>query len=189
MGAEPTCLAYDPGMTRFGTDYHVARPTGRCAATGQPLEPGHACIATLCEQPDAEGLERRDYSAEAWADGLRPDGLFSYWRSVVPRPDDARGGLVDDEVLRDLFERLATDERPQRVAFRFVLGLILMRKRHLKFVGRVEAEEDGRPERWLMKYKGAEPHDPPIEVVNPRLSDDDVRDLTDQLSEILRSEL
>ena len=32
-------------MTRFGTDYHVARPTGRCAATGQPLEPGVACIA------------------------------------------------------------------------------------------------------------------------------------------------
>ena len=96
--------------------------------------------------------------------------------------------MVDDEVLRDLFERLASDERPQRIAFRFVLALILMRKRYLKFVGR-QAVEGEETERWLMRHKGAEPNDPPVEVINPHLSDDDVRDLTEQLSEILQSEL
>ena len=178
-------------MSRFGADYHVARPTGLCAATEQPLEPGAACIATLCESPDdAEALVRRDYSLAAWEDGVRPAGLFSYWRTIVPQANDRRGALVDDEVLQDLFERLATDARPQRVAFRFVLGLILMRKRLLRFAGRLEAGSGGvEHERWLLKPRGAEPDDPPLEVVNPRLSDDDVRELTGQLSEILQSEL
>lgn len=179
---------YDPGMSRFGSEYHISRPTGQCAATDQLLPPGAVCIATLCENPEDDSLVRRDYSLEAWEDGVRPEGLFSYWKAIVPQPNDRRGGLVDDEVLRDLFERLANDERPQRISFRFVLALILMRKRYLKFVGR-QAVEGDRAERWLMRHKGAEPDDPPIEVINPHLSDDDVRDLTEQLSEILQSEL
>ncbi|MCZ6835897.1 MAG: hypothetical protein O7G85_09000 [Planctomycetota bacterium] len=177
-------------MTRFGANYQVARPTGRCAATDEPLVPGNACMATLCENPEDESLIRRDYSISAWEDGVRPEGLFSFWKSVIPEATDKKGALVDDDVLRDLFERLATDDRPQRVAFRFVLGLILMRKRWFKFVGRIEAGVDGvSQERWLMKPKGAEPEDPPLEVINPRLSDEDVMELTEQLSEILQSEL
>ena len=181
-------IDYDPGMSRFGSEYHISRPTGQCAATDIPLTPGGACIATLCENPEDDSLIRRDYSLKAWEDGVRPEGLFSYWKAIVPQPNDRQGGLVDDEVLRDLFERLASDERPQRIAFRFVLALILMRKRYLKFVGR-QAVEGEETERWLMRHKGAEPNDPPVEVINPHLSDDDVRDLTEQLSEILQSEL
>ena len=147
-------------------------------------------MATLADHPEDDNLVRRDFSMSAWEDGVRPEGLFSFWKTLVPHPDDRTGRLVDDEVLKEIFERLADDERPQRIAFRFVLALILMRKRHLKFVGRIEADADGGvAERWLVKPKGSEPDDPPLEVVNPRLSDDDVRELTEQLSEILQSEL
>ena len=41
-------IDYDPGMSRFGSEYHISRPTGQCAATDIPLTPGGACIATLC---------------------------------------------------------------------------------------------------------------------------------------------
>ena len=173
-------------MSRFGTQYQVARPTGVCAETGEPLEPGQACIATLCERPDDEGFDRCDFSIAAWEAGARPERLFSFWKTVIPSADQKQRVLVDDQVLTDLFERLADDERPQRVAFRFVLGLILLRKRELKFVGRSGTGED---ERWLMTPRKSDPETPPLEVVNPHLSDDDVRELTDQLSEILQSEL
>ena len=82
-------------MSRFGSDYHVARPTGHCAATGQPLEPGSPCIATLCENDEDDSLQRKDYSLEAWEDGARPEGLFSYWKTRVPEPTDRRGGSSD----------------------------------------------------------------------------------------------
>ena len=62
-----------------------------------------------------------------------------------------------------------------------------MRKRKLKFVGRVGTEGD--IERWQLRPRPVDVDAEPIEVVNPRLSDDNVRELTSQLSEILQSEL
>lgn len=174
-------------MSRFGSQYQVSRPTGVCAATGEPLEPGTPCVATLCEREEDEGFDRFDYSVGAWESGARPERLFSHWKTTVSRPEEKRKLLVDDEVLLDLFERLAADERPQRIAFRFVLALILMRKRLLKFVGREEGEGE-RPERWLFRRKGDEPESEPVEVINPHLSDDDVRELTAQLGEILEGD-
>ena len=105
-------------MSRFGTSYQVARATGVCAATGEPLEPGSPCVATLCERPEDDGFDRKDFAPAAWESGARPDGLFSYWRTSVPDRNESRRMLLDDAVLMDLFERLADDERPQRVAFR-----------------------------------------------------------------------
>jgi len=174
-------------MSRFGTQYHVSRPTGLCEATGRTLEPGTVCIATLCEREEDDGFDRKDFSVEAWEEGRRPQRLFSFWRTRVPSADDKRRVLVDDEVLMDLLNRLGEDDRPQRVAFRFVVALILMRKRQVRFVGRTNAGGAGA-ERWCFLPKGAARDETPIEVVNPHLSDDDVRELTAQLGEILQGE-
>jgi len=177
-------------MSRFGTDYHIARSTGHCWATGQPMPPGSPCIAAIVERTGEEGFDRVDVSMAAWESGARPAGLFSFWKNVVPAPDAKPKLLVDDTVLMDVFERMAADDRPQRQAFRFVLALILMRKKLLKFVGR---KGEGPDERWLLLPRGTaggtETERTPIEVANPQLSDDDVRTLTDQLGEILQGEL
>lgn len=181
---------YDPDMSRFGTQYQVSRPTGRCAHTGEAMAPGTSCIATLIERSDDDGFDRLDFSIEAWEEGVRPAGLFSYWKTIVPDAEKKEKLLVDDQVLLDLFERLAHDDRPQRLAFRFVLGLILMRKRLLKQIGRTTKIE-GETARavWLLRMKGAEPESPPMELVDPALDEDDIRALTEQLGEILNSEL
>lgn len=179
-------------MSRFAVDYQIARPTGLCAATGRPLEPETVCIATLCEREEDEGFDRLDFSEQAWESGERPPRLFSYWKTVVPHPEEKKNPLVDDEVLLDLFTRLGADDRPQRQAFRFVLGLILMRKRLLKFEGRVTepaGEDAADQEFWLVRAKGDDPESEPMRVLNPHLTDDDVRELTEQLSEILQGEL
>ncbi len=186
--ADDVAGGYDSLMTGLGSHYHIGRPTGVCAATGDALAPGDAFIATLAERDEDDGFDRHDYALEAWENGARPERLFSYWRTVVPDPEDPKDdALIDDDVLIALFERLAEDERPQRIAFRFVLALILMRKRLLKYVGR-ETDDEGGDERWLMYPKGVKAPEPPLEVVNPHLSDEDVRDLLDQLGEILRGE-
>ncbi len=172
-------------MSRYGAEYRVARPTGVCAGSGERLEPGTVCVATLCEIAGEEGFERRDYSVAAWEAG-RPDGVLGFWKTTVPDPRARRRILVDDAVLLDLFESLAGDTRRRRVAYRFILCLILMRKKLLKYAGRTGKDEN---ERWLMLPKGSTADAKPIEVVNPRLTDEDVRELTDQLSEVLQGEL
>ena len=172
-------------MSRYGAEYRVARPTGVCAGSGETLEPGTVCVATLCEIAGEEGFERRDYSVAAWEAG-RPDGVLGFWKTTVPDPRARRRILVDDAVLLDLFESLDGDTRRRRAAYRFILCLILMRKKLLKYVGRAGKDDN---ERWLMLPKGSTADQKPIEVVNPRLTDEDVRELTDQLSEVLQGEL
>ncbi|MHC4946867.1 MAG: hypothetical protein ACYTG1_01200 [Planctomycetota bacterium] len=174
-------------MSRFGGEYQVARSTGVCAETGRPLEAGAPCVAALCEREAEEGFERLDFALEAWESGARPPRLFSFWRTTVPEAGQPRRLLVDDEVLVDIFERLADDDRPQRIAFRFVLALILMRKRILRPAGRTTAS-DGTA-RWRVRPRGAAPETPPVEVIDPGLGDEDIRELTEQLGEILQAEL
>jgi hypothetical protein len=143
-------------------------------------------MATLCELADEQGLERKDLSLEAWEAGHRPERLFSNWKTTVPEPSKRQKLLIDDDVLVDLFERLADDEREQRIAFRFVLGLILLRKRRMRFIERSRDTEGVAS--WTLKYRGA-PDAPSVKVVDPELSDEDVHELTEQLGEILQAEL
>ncbi|MCA9283915.1 MAG: hypothetical protein KDA22_01780 [Phycisphaerales bacterium] len=170
----------------MSSTYAIGRHTGICAATGAVLAPGTPCVAALCEEPEGDGLVRRDYAIAAWDSGQRPPRLFSCWRTVVPEPDAPRRMLVDDQTLVDIFERLEGDERPQRLAFRFVLGLILLRKRLLRQVGR---ERRGDREAWLMLPRGAVEGERPVEVIDPRLGEDDIRTIGEQFSEILQTDL
>ncbi len=173
-------------MSRFGSDYQVTPPTGQCAETGIELPPGQACMATLCDDPESGGFRRLDYSLDAWAQGHRPEGLFGYWRMTIPTSQSDHRPFVDDEVLMEIFEQLGDDPTEQRVAFRFVLALILIRKRLLRFDGRAESDSDGQ-EIWLLKKRGQDMSG--FEVVNPQLTDDDVQALTDQLGQVLRGDL
>jgi len=137
------------------------------------------------------GLTGSIFSLDSWEGGQRPDRLFSFWKTEVPSDSSKKRLLVDDVVLFDMFERLADDDRPHRTAFRFVLALILMRKRKLRFVGR-QSDESGDGdgiEYWLFQPRPAIPDQAPMSVLNPHLNDDDVRELTGQLTEILQSDL
>lgn len=175
-------------MSRYGSDYRVGRATGVCASSGVVLQPGDECIATLCERDEDDGFDRIDYCTSEWESGSRPERLFSYWRTIVPASDAKEKILVDDTVLMDLFERLGEDTREQRIAFRFILALILMRKRLLRYVRRGDVVE-GQNEIWFMRVKGSDPDSPHIEVINPQLSEEDIRELSDQLTEVLQGEI
>ncbi|MCH2142240.1 MAG: hypothetical protein MK077_04500 [Phycisphaerales bacterium] len=173
-------------MAQTDGRYQVARSTGRCSATDRVLEPGTPCIATLCDEAEGDGLMRVDFSIEAWDDGQRPDGLFSFWRTVIPDAKPDTRVLVDDDVLLDLFDRMAEDERSQRIAFRFVLGLVLLRKRRLTFDSREEVDGDVI---WHMRARGSGATGGPWRVIDPGLDDDDVIALHEQLGEILHGDL
>lgn len=172
-------------MTRFGTTHGVSRPTGCCAATDEVLVAGTTAMATLCERDEDEGFDRVDYALEAWERGERPPRLFSHWHFIVPDADAKPGLVIDDAVLLDIFERLDGDQRPRRIAFRYILALVLMRKRQLKLEGREEGKDGG--ETWLMRFRGVDGE--PTRVLNPGINEDEIRDLGEQLCEVLQGDL
>lgn len=204
-------------MSQFNSSaYDIQRPTGQCAVTGKVLEPLELYVATLVENPETDDLVRVDVSAEAWEAGDRPERVFSYWKAVVPEPTEKKKMFVDDGVLMNLIHRLADAEQPQRIAFRFVLTLIMMRKKLVRYdtteyrdsapPAKSEAEaqsdaqdspEPAKEEWWILTEKvdlakgpmGKWNESSQIQVMNPQLDDEGIAQVTDQLNEILQAEL
>jgi hypothetical protein len=171
-----------PGRPAAGSGggYEVARPQGQCVVCQAALGPGQQFMAALQETPS--GFARLDCCRACW-DPARHSGLVAFWQTTMPAAEARRKMFVDDGVLCDLFERLAAVEEPAKVNFRFVLGLILMRKKLLTYES--TGQRDGR-EVWVVRVKGrAEP----LEMVNPHLGEEQVREVSGQLGEILNQEM
>ena len=161
--------------------YAVGRPVGRCSISGNEIVPGDAFMAMLTETP--AGLERLDVALDHWPQ-VDPAAALAYWRAVMPKPDAVkRKPFVDDEVLTQLFERLADTDEPHKVHFRFVLGLILMRKRILAY----EASDhvDGH-DVWVVRRRG---QDARLMLRNPHLTEEQVAAVSSQLGQIMNEEL
>ena len=62
-----------------------------------------------------------------------PLGAVAYWAGRVPPADNPKTPRVNENLLFDCFDHLAGDADPARVNFRYVVALLLMRKRRLKF--------------------------------------------------------
>ena len=174
--------------------YDIQRSTGQCAFSGCKFEPGQAYMATLVEVNElgtastAGGfsLKRLDVSMDAWQAGQRPEEVFCYWKTIVPVGEPKKKLFVDDEVLISLFDRLAGSDQQQRIAFRFLLALLLMRKKILKYEGSQKRPADqGDHEWWQMRLKG---RDDTIDVLNPQLDEEKLQQVRDQLGQILETD-
>jgi hypothetical protein len=177
----PAVKSEAPQTSAKPGQYEIGRPAGVCAVTGQQILPGERFMAALRETPT--GLERLDIAIGAWESFDRTN-LLAFWQTIQPEANKAKKLLVDDSVLMELFERLADAAEPAKVSFRFVLGLILMRKRLLAYES--THHDDAGRDVWRVRLKGREQ---PLEMVDPKLSEDQYGDVTQQLGQILNSEL
>ena len=160
--------------------YDVPRPAGKCAVSGRQITPGEKFIAAVRETPT--GLERLDITLEHWQGFNRKD-LLGFWQTTMPRPEEKKKLFVDDEVLCSLFERLSEATEPAKLNFRFVLGLILMRKRLVIYDG--TRHDDGR-DVWIVRMKGK---DDRLDLIDPKLDEQQMSEVSQQLGQILNEEL
>ncbi len=169
-------------------EYDIAKTQGQCSACEKELLPDEEYTATLVEAPpDAEEeFERRDYCGACWqARGeSADDGTYCVWQARVPQPQEKKKLFVDDELLVNFFQRLEGDEEPGRIDFRFVLALILMRKKLLIY-DRMTRNDDGT-ETWAMRLRGT---DETHEVLNPQMDEEKIAAVSEQLGQILEGEL
>ncbi|QOV90536.1 hypothetical protein [Humisphaera borealis] len=128
------------------------------------------------------GIERIDVSLGCWDQADKTD-LLASWQSVMPRAEEKRKLLVDDEVLCTLFERLADATEPAKQNFRFVLGLILMRKRMVIYDQ--TRREEGR-DIWVVRMKGRQDT---LELIDPKLNAEQTLEVSQQMGQILNEEL
>lgn len=118
-----------------------------------------------------------------WEGFLFKNQLIAHWLATMPAHEQKKKLFVDDEVLLTVFERLQETTEPTKLRFRFVLGLILMRKRLVIYESQ---HDEGATNLWTVRLRGREGT---MELVNPHLSEDQVGDVAAQLNEILSSDL
>lgn len=157
------------------TDYHIQPPTRRCVATGRELQAGERYFTALVEAGDH--FQRQDFAAEAW--NGPPSGAFSYWVGKVPATTEHHKPKFDDTLLEECFERLENPTETGRVNFRYVLALLLIRRKRLRFdeTRQIAGEEcliltcprSGR--RW--------------EVINPKLTDGEMKEVQNEVFQVL----
>lgn len=160
-------------------DWEIKKTLGECCGTGRKFDVKEEYYAALLLTE--EGFERRDYSAEFW-DSQKPDA-YCFWKTKMADPGQKKQLFINDEMLMAFFERLENETEEEKVNFRFVLTLILMRKRKLKYDS---SKTDNGRELWTLKVTSEQRT---VEVVNPHLTEDKITELSSQMGQILQVDL
>jgi hypothetical protein len=160
-------------------EYKIESSARRCATCERPFGVGEEYYSAVVETEEEARLARRDFCPACW----QPDTqtFFSFWKTSVPAPEPTRGPrLIDFTRLLGLFERLGESEDGENLRFRYVLALVLMRKRRLRLVSLRRL--GGRAEVLTLREVGG---DRQHTVRNPGLSDEEIQGAADRLREIL----
>jgi hypothetical protein len=159
------------------TEYAIQPLSLRCSQTGRELKPGEAYYSVLSESPG--GFVRTDYCVEAWVGP--PAGAIGFWRSVVSQGIKERRTVIDASVLMDCFVRLADTDDPYKRNFRFILALLLLRRKALKLVGSIR--EDGVDLLILRAPAGSNEY----RVIDPDLSEEQLAAMQSEVEKVLQS--
>lgn len=126
-------------------DYEVQRSARHCSVTGREFGPGDVFYSVLTT--DGATLCRTDYSPEAWQGP--PAECVGWWKSQIPDRTSARKHWAPNDVMLQFWDELA--EQPDRQDMRYVLTLLLVRRR----VFRLEEEKNNATDGdmpWLTVY-------------------------------------
>jgi hypothetical protein len=155
------------------TEYQFEANTRRCAASGRDLRPGDSFYTVLQE---AEGkFQRKDYSSDAWQGP--PAGTFSFWAGRIPEDGAVRRPPIDDDMLLDCLERLEGDA--SRVHFRYVVALLLLRRRRLRLE---QTCKQGDAETLVLKCARTRRQ---YRILNPQLSESEMSDAQKAVLDVL----
>ena len=160
-------------------EWEIKKTLGECCGTGRKFEVGEEYFAALIETD--EGFERRDFSLEFWQQE-KPE-VYCYWKTKIADSEQKKKLFVDDDMLMTFFERLAEETDREKINFRFVLTLVLMRKRILKYDS--SELKDGR-EIWKLRVTGEKRM---VEVADPHLAEDQIEQLSSQIGQILQIDM
>lgn len=106
-------------------EYKINRTTRKCHVSDRSLQPGETYYSVVSEHD--EEFKRIDIAADAWTGP--PEHCIGYWKNRVPRPEEKKRELAPPEVLIELLRSMT---EPPQTKMRYLLALMLMRKRHLR---------------------------------------------------------
>ena len=163
----------------LATEWNVARHGEDCAGCGHTFDV-HETFDAVLYPGKRQGFERLDYCTNcAPAEAPAPVGQ---WKARRPPPAEPKSQPFDREAMYEFFLRMDDAATAEKQQFRFVLALLLWRKKLLKFDD-TGVDDEGR-EVWNFKL----PREGSVRsVVKPDLDEDQIETLSAQLEALLIS--
>jgi hypothetical protein len=159
-------------------DFEVVKSTRTCAGSGREIAAGEAYYTVLSK--DGAQVKRQDYSAEAWQGP--PEDAIGWWKSVMPaREGSKKQKLAPSEVMLQLFAEL--EDSPEQYDLRYVLTLLLIRRRLMRLEETVQDDEANPGAETMVLYCPRDEQTYRVRVVDP--SEPRVAEIQDYLGKLL----
>jgi hypothetical protein len=122
-------------MLKGGTmlsEWQIKSRAHACARSQAPFSEGDVIYTLLFR--DESGFRREDISEQAWRschESVRP---FSFWKSIYENPSPPPPEPLPKESVETHLRQLIQEDQPEKANARYVLALMLERKKTLKQV-------------------------------------------------------
>ncbi|MDD5557585.1 MAG: hypothetical protein PHN82_10120 [bacterium] len=169
----------------MAAEWSVLKRARRCLACGTPFADGDGYSSVLLE--GGEELAREDYCAACWgglAAGKR-DGCLSCWRGRFrEEPAKAREEAIGGTAAERLLRRYAESAEPAHVNLRYILAVMLERRK--KLIPRDTIVEGGGGRRIIVyEFAGSGES---ILVEDPGIGLSQAREVQEQIRSLLDAE-
>jgi hypothetical protein len=160
--------------------WNIRSCTHECAVTGRPFEDGEKHYTAIYFDTEANGYMRRDVSLQAWEQELSERKPFSFWKSVyVKHAPEARPEIASKESAMGLLQRLIEEDESYTENARYILALMLERKRILSPTAAKETEQ-GR----MLFYENKKTGEAFV-IRDPELRLDEIEGLQEEVATLL----
>jgi hypothetical protein len=159
-------------------DWTIQSRGHHCAQTNRPFAEGEYFYTVLFLENGA--YRREDLSEEAFKARPEEPRPYSYWRAKYVPPPPAQPEAVNKQTAEDLLRAYMEEPGPEHANARYILALMLERKRILKEV-EVKRGDDGSLTRIYEHAKSGEV----FVVPDPQLKLAQVEEVQRQVADLL----
>jgi hypothetical protein len=155
-------------------DWEIKSRAHQCSRTGREFLEGEFFYTLLIRE--GEGFRREDLSEEAWKernDNIEP---FSFWRSKYDPPAPPPAEPLPRDDAEGLLRRLIQENDPAYANVRYILALMLERKRVIR---PLESSDDD-----MLVYEHLSTGETLV-LANPKLSFDRIPEVQREVSALL----
>jgi hypothetical protein len=163
------------------TPWNIRARQAVCAVSGRPFDEGERHFTAIYFDTENGGFLRRDVCLESWPQELEERTPVAQWRSTFEKNQpEVRPEVVDKASAMELLQRLSAENEPHTENARYVLAILLERRKQLHPT--VTKEDDqGRKMLFYENRKTGEI----FLIMDPELKLSELEPLQDEVASLL----
>ncbi len=159
--------------------WHIGRSSRTCAHSGQHIDTAQPFYSALVEKDD--GFARLDFTVESWPE-VNKEEFLAFWKNKGGIADAEKKPGIDYDRLLAFFDSLEGFDEPRHRLFRYVLALVLARKRILRLDDMSRSDEGDKLVVWDRRSSKS------IEIIAPEAGKEELEKIQEKLNQLFDAE-